>query len=128
MMMNDSSTPPDAINAINSANSTDALTDATYMGFIQALAWTTGADGNNPTVINEPDQLWLGNSTGGTYIPWDRSRFLTLLADFGDTTMLLKLIDGPAWVIYSTESDDCPDATEWDDMGLAFAAELADNN
>jgi len=103
-------------------------TDAAYLGFIQALCWTTGADGNNPITFNEPDQIWVHNSDGGNYYSWDRARFLNNFADWDSDSpiMLLKLLEGPSWVMFCTESDDCPDYTEWDELGLAFAAELAD--
>lgn len=98
-------------------------TEAAYLGFIQAICWTTGADGNNPTIFNEPDEIWVHTSDGGDYYTWDRALFLRLFADFDSeaSCMLLKLIAGPAWVVYSTESDDSPDFEERDELGVQSA-------
>jgi len=97
-----------------------------YYGFIQGICWAVGNDGQNPTTINEPDELWL--PCIHDYIKFDRQAFLTHFANFDSESpvMLMKLIEGPAWVIYCTESDDCPSWDEREALGLKYAAEWAD--
>jgi len=103
------------------------LTDAAYLGFIQGLCWTNGSDGNNPLTFNEPDNIWVHNEDGGNYYEWDRARFLNLFADFDEGPIFyLQLLTDGSWVIYSTESDDCPTLPELEDLGFACAHELAD--
>ena len=97
--------------------------DECYEGFIQALCWTVGADGQNGLHFNEPDELTVWDPELAHRIPFDRRRFLELFADFDDESpiMLMKLLPGPSWVLFSTESDDCPDYDELDAEGLSYA-------
>jgi hypothetical protein len=100
--------------------------EALYLGFIQALCWATNS--NNPTRVNEPNELW----DGVDYVKFDRTKFLTIFAnhDAECPIMLLKLIDdpkhGPTWEILCTESDPGLDYERIEAEGYKFSQEWAD--
>lgn len=88
-----------------------------YYGFIQAICWTIGADGQNPTTINEPDELWLPCINDN--IKFSRHAFLTHLANFDDSGIIwLKPTTDGSWVIFCSEHDDFPGWDEAEAQGF----------
>lgn len=112
--------------AISIEAARDMTHEALYLGFIQALCWATNS--NNPTQVNEPNELW----DGVDYVKFDRHRFLTIFAnhDAECPIMLLKLIDdpkhGPTWEVFCTETDPMLDWELLEADGYKFSAEWAD--